>query len=223
MRFFFNSFRYSEDIDLDIGGIEVLRLQDLVMNILRDNDFKSSFKPFGIEEVIPPDIAKAKQTETTQRFKVHLIASGGEGLFTKIKCTRRGFDENKRVETVSEKILRAYKSAPVLVPHYDSVITCRQKINALAKRSIIQARDIFDLYILIAQIDEKSLKKYVVSTENRYLEKAYENVFAISFRQFRDSVLFYLSDEDQQMYDNEKIWDEVKLKVANLIERLSNG
>lgn len=222
MRFFFNSFRYSEDMYLDIGSIKIVRFQDLVMDILKDNEFENSFKPFGVEEVIPPDITEAKQTKTTQRFKVHLLTASGEDLFTKVECSRRGFDKNKTVEPVSEKILRTYKTAPVLASHYGAVSTCKQKINALAKRNIIQARDIFDLYILNTQIDLEDLKNKVELPENKYIKTAYDNIFTVNYCQFRDSVLSYLSDEEQQVYSREESWDEIKLKVANLIEELLN-
>jgi len=52
------------------------------------------------------------------------------------------------------------------------------------------------------------------------LTKAYENVFEMSFEQFRDTVISYLSSEDQAMYNSSSLWDEVKLKVGNFIEEI---
>ncbi|MDD4955835.1 MAG: nucleotidyl transferase AbiEii/AbiGii toxin family protein, partial [Candidatus Omnitrophica bacterium] len=88
LRFFFNSFRYSEDMDLDISGIRINSLKDEVMKILTALSFSETLKSFGIEKIVPPDISKAKQTQTTQRFKVHLLTSAGEDLFTKIEFSR---------------------------------------------------------------------------------------------------------------------------------------
>jgi len=218
LRFFFNSFRYSEDMDLDINNIEVNVLKDIVMKILQISSFRDTLKPFGIEEVIPPNITFAKQTETTQRFKLHLITSGGEDLFTKIEFSRRGFKGKPIVQPVLDAILRKYKLPPLLVPHYNIQSAIIQKMEALAARSVIQARDIFDLYILTSQYKFSEAEKTKISAAK--LTEAYENVFAINFEQFRDTVLSYLSSEDQTEYNSPSLWDEIRLKVSNFIKEL---
>ena len=81
MRLYFNSVRYSEDMDLDIKTIRVGTLIDIVMKIIGSVSFQNGLKPFGIEKISPPDILKAKQTQTTQRFKIHLITHRNEGSF----------------------------------------------------------------------------------------------------------------------------------------------
>lgn len=218
LRFFFNSFRYSEDMDLDIYGIKVDILKDIVMQILQSQTFSENFKPFELERVVPPDITKAKQTETTQRFKVHLITSAGEDLFTKIEFSRRGLKKGIIVEPVLNIILRAYKLPPLLVSHYNAQSTADQKIDAIASRAIIQARDVFDLYVLSSQYKPLKTEKNKINRDR--LKKAYENVLEIGFEQFRDTVLFYLSAEDRAPYNSPKLWDEIKLKVADFIEEL---
>lgn len=107
LRFFFNSTRYSEDMDLDVHSIAVVKLKDIVMEILQTLSFQDNFRSVGIVKVIPPDIVKAKQTETTQRFKIHLVTSNGEDLFTKIEFSRRGIKGGVVVQTVLDNILRA--------------------------------------------------------------------------------------------------------------------
>lgn len=218
LRFFFNSFRYSEDMDLDIHTIKVEELRDVVMKTLQSVSFQDSLKSFGIERVIFPDIKKAKQTQTTQRFKIHLITSANEDLFTKVEFSRRGFKGNSVTEPVSVSILRSYKLSPLIVSHYDIQSTIIQKIEALSTRVVIQARDIFDLYTLSSQYVPRKTKEIKINSAK--LTKAYENVFEISFEQFRDTVISYLSSEDQAMYNSSSLWDEVKLKVANFIEEI---
>ena len=218
LRFYFNSSRYSEDMDLDIQGVEVEHLKDIVMKILQAPSFQDTLKPFGVERVVPPDIARAKQTETTQRFKIHLITSAGEDLFSKVEFSRRGFKGKVVVQSISDIILRVYKLSPLLVPHYDIQSAIMQKIGALATRSAIQARDIFDLYILSPQHEPPETKEIKINKAK--LTKAYENVFEISFEYFRDTVISYLSCEDQAIYNSPPLWDEIKLKVSNLIEDL---
>jgi predicted nucleotidyltransferase component of viral defense system len=218
LRFFFNSFRYSEDMDIDIYGVKVSVLRDIVIKILQSPVFSENLEPFEIKRVIPPNITKAKQTETTQRFKIHLITSAGEDLFTKIEFSRRGLKQGVVVETVLNTILRTYKLPPLLIPHYNLQSAAFQKINAFASRAMIQARDIFDLYILSSQY--KSFKEERVEINGNKLRKACENIFEVSFEQFRDTVLPYLPSEEQILYDSASLWDEIRLKVTNFIEEL---
>lgn len=217
LRLFFNSIRYSEDMDLDIQGIEVYKLRGIVMDILGERFFQETLKPFGIEKIVLPDIIKAKQTETTQRFKAHLITPQGEDLFTKIEFSRRGFRGNVIVEPITDSILRRYKLPPLMVPHYDVTSTLAQKLDALGGRRIIQARDIFDLYILTTQSADMKVSN-LLSKER--LLKAYENVFRIDFIEFRDTVVSYLSIKDQEIYNNPSVWEEIRLKVANFIQEI---
>jgi predicted nucleotidyltransferase component of viral defense system len=218
LRFFFQSLRYSEDMDLDVGGIRVDVLRDAVMGILEARSFRETLSPFGIEKITPPNISKAKQTETTQRFKLHLIVSSGQDLFTKIDFSRRGLKEKIIVQSVSDMILRDYKMPPLLVPHYAIDAAIAQKIGALAMRSVLQARDIFDLYVLSSQASENELSLRLVGSA--LLAKAHDRVFKISFEQFRDTVISYLAPEDQRVYAAPDSWDEVKLKVSCFIEGL---
>jgi len=232
LRFFFNSFRYSQDMDLDAQGIAVHVLRDTVMKILEQRSFQDIFKPFGVERIVPPDIGQAKQTETTQRFKAHLIASSGEDFFTKIEFSRRGFNGKAVIQAVSGHILRQYKLPPLLIPHYDIESTIAQKIGALADRAIIQARDIFDLYILSSQCEprewgrassaatEHGAAQGAAATNKDKLARAHENLFAVNFEQFRDAVVSYLSQEDQGIYNSSSSWDEIKLKVADFIDEI---
>jgi predicted nucleotidyltransferase component of viral defense system len=220
LRFFFGSIRYSEDMDIDIQGTGVERVKKTVMDILETRGFSDSLNAFGIERVVSPDLLKAKQTETTQRFKIHLLTSGGEDLFTKIEFSRRGFSRAVVVEPVSSQLLRSYKMTPLLVPHYDATAAIRQKIHALAQRSVLQPRDIFDLFVLHSRYEKKKSEQPLISKPT--LKIALANIFQVEFPQFRDAVVAYLDEEDQKAYDSPKTWDEIKLKTAQFLEELPN-
>jgi predicted nucleotidyltransferase component of viral defense system len=218
LRFFFGSVRYSEDMDLDVRGVAVARLRETVVKILESVSFQESLMPFGVERVVPPSMAKAKQTETTQRFKVHLITSSGEDLFTKVEFSRRGFKGTAVVETVAGSILRSYQLPPLLIPHYDVASAVAQKIDAIVGRSVVQARDIFDLYVLIPQCPADP--GLVIETDEKRLAQAHDGIEAMGFEQFRDTVVAYLSNEDQRSYSTAASWDEIKLVAADFIARL---
>ncbi|MDO8488775.1 MAG: nucleotidyl transferase AbiEii/AbiGii toxin family protein, partial [Candidatus Omnitrophota bacterium] len=217
LRLFFNSIRYSEDMDLDVEGLRVHILKDCVMELLQIPAFKENLQSFGIDRIVPPAIERAKQTETTQRFKIHLVTSAGLDLFTKIEFSRRGMSPGPVIQAPSETILRAYKITSMPIPHYDIYSAITQKTGALAGRATIQARDIFDLYILNSQFDSKSAKRSM-QMEKSLLLKAHETIFDVKFKVFRDTVVSYLAPEDQPVYDNSSAWEEIQLKTAGFIK-----
>ena len=218
LRLFFNSLRYSEDMDLDASGIEKYFLRDTVMTILESGTFQDCLKPFGIERIAAPNMTKAKQTETTQRCNVHSFTSPGQDLLTKIEFSKRGFKGEVLIQPVMNVILRLYRLPPLLVPHYSIASAVSQKLDALASRAVIQARDVFDLYVLSSQYEHE--KKAGIAISKLKLASAYDNIFEISFEQFRDTVTAYLSAEDQDVYNKESMWEEVKIRVAQFIEEL---
>ncbi len=164
-------------------------------------------------------MVKEKQIQTTQRFKIHLITFAGEDLFTKVEFSRRGLKDGIEGSAVPDSILRAYKLIPIIVPHYDAVAATLQKLSALASRPVVQARDIFDLYILSPKLSVPEINNLKTPKKEK-LEKAYENLFSVTFEQFRDSVVSFLSPDEQASYNSSLFWDEIKLKVANLLEEL---
>lgn len=219
MRFFFGSIRYSEDMDLDLIEVRVDVIQNIVLQILKSQNFIDNLRPYSIQSISVPDMVKVKQTETTQRFKIHLINFAGEDLFTKVEFSLRGLKDGITASAVPDPILRAYKLIPIIVPHYDAMAATLQKINALASRPTVQARDIFDLYILSPKLNDSEVNS-LKAPEKEKLERAYENLFSVTFEQFRDSVVSFLSPDEQASYNSSLFWDEIKLKVANLLEEL---
>ncbi len=219
MRFFFNSIRYSEDMDLDTKAISVEFLKEVVMGILNSSSFQSNLNSFGIEKVVPPDITRAKQTQTTQRFKIHLLTFAGEDLYTKVEFSRRGFKGKVLIQTVLNPVLRRYKLNPLVVSHYDIFSAILQKINALSRRAVIQPRDIFDLYILSSQYSP-SFKREDNKLNIADIKKARDRLYEVSFKQFRDTVVVYLPSEDKGNYERQSVWDEILLKVDRFIEEV---
>jgi len=219
MRFFFGSIRYSEDMDLDLAEVRVDVIQGIVLQILKSQNFVDNLRPYSIQSISVPDMVKAKQTETTQRFKIHLMTFAGEDLFTKVEFSRRGLKDGITASAVPDSILRDYKLIPIIVPHYNAMAATLQKISALASRPAVQARDIFDLYILSPKLNDPEINSLKTPKKEK-LERAYENLFSVTFGQFRDSVVSFLSPDEQTSYSSSLFWDEIKLKVANLLEQL---
>jgi hypothetical protein len=144
------------------------------------------------------------------------LTKAGEDLFTKIEFSRRGFKGTALVESVADTILYDYKIPPLWAPHYDLRSTVCQKIGALSSRAAVQARDIFDLQILIPRLgDDRSA---VLGIGQDTLRDARNRVFDVGFDQFRDTVLAYLAPEDQGRFDDTGVWDGIRMKVAAFLE-----
>ena len=150
LRFFFNSPRYSEDMDIDVLAGSVATLKKNGYKILQDAAFKRSLRLFDIEDIEINDPNKAKQTTTTQRFRFALITPAGHRLPTKVEFSRRKQDvaEDAPMELIDPVIARQYRKLAYRCRHYPGEVAVVQKIKALAGRTVTQARDVFDLAIL---------------------------------------------------------------------------
>ncbi|GAH15340.1 unnamed protein product, partial [marine sediment metagenome] len=148
LRFFFNSIRYSEDINLDVKTIHKNTLHNKVENIFKSVPFKQILLTKGIEII---SISAPKQTDTTQRWKLSLqIKTSTIPLNTKIEFSRRGLQDEVKFEAIKSEIIQRYHLPPIMLNHYSVAAALQQKIMALANRIQTQARDIFDIYILLS-------------------------------------------------------------------------
>lgn len=217
LRFFFGSIRYSEDMDIDARDIPVDTLQAKCLEVLAARPLLARLRSFGIEEVVPPDIRRAKQTETVQRFKVHLLTSAGEDLFTKVEFSRRGFDSSYRAEAVSSSVLSEYFLPPLIVQHYLLETALAQKIKALVERRQTEARDIFDLHLLGSRLLKDN--EYFNQLSPAELQAVKNRVYSVDYEQYRDQVVSYLALDDQAHYSSRPIWDEIRLNVISFVEQ----
>jgi len=217
LRFFFGSIRYSEDMDLDVREISVEKLQSKCLEVLSSRPLLSKLRSFGIEEIVPPDMQHAKQTKTVQRFKLHLITSAGEDLFTKVEFSRRGFDSMYRAEAVAASVLNDYLFPPIIVQHYLIEAAIGQKIKALVERRQTEARDVFDLYLLGSHMPEDN--KYCMKISSSKLKDVKNRIYSVDYGQFLDQVISYLALDDQSHYRSRPVWDEIRLNVIAFVER----
>jgi len=222
LRLFFGSIRYSEGMDLDVEGPPVFELRDKVRAILDSPGLIGSLRPLGIEAIRPPDLGKAKQTQTVQRFEVHLLTTAGEDLATKIEFSRRGLDPPIRAEPVHPEVLRPYRMPPLIVPHYTAEAAVQQKLRALARRRQPEARDVFDLYVLRAHLDADAGAAIAVLPPD-LLQRAGERVFEIEYDDYRDKVVAFLPPDERAHHESPDVWDEMRLSVVALAEAGSDG
>lgn len=213
LRFFFKSFRYSEDMDLDVSSaLSKEKLQVIMSRILESKTIEQilSVKGIKIQERSSP-----KQTDTTQRWKFALVVPRSSiPLRTKIEFSRRGMKTGLAFNSVDANLIRAYELAPILASHYQRVDACAQKVIALATRRQIQARDVFDLHLLLTSGVDPAI---VYDKTAKYIDKAKDNVWAVSYDMFKSQVVSCLHPEYQAQYSSPELWDSIILTVEKAL------
>ncbi len=214
LRFFFESVRYSEDIDLDVARTPVHTLKEKVGKILEGPALTLPLKCRGISvrEVTAP-----KQTESTQRWKVGLAAERRSlPQHTKIEFSRRRTREEVKVEPVAASVLADYQLMPLLAPHYPLAPAIRQKIAARVGRSSVQARDVFDLAVLLSKAGGKVDALRAVRAQ---IPKAIERAMDVSYGDFKSQVASYLKPEHLDEYGTREAWDAMQAHVVEQLEK----
>lgn len=213
LRFYFNSIRYSEDMDLDIQTIALPTLRNKVNQILNADSFQRILMARGI---ILRHYSEPKQTETTQRWKLDLrLPNSSVMINTRLEFSRRDQIESTLFEPIQTEIIQKYHLMPILSSHYPVILAYQQKIRALAFRQQTQARDVFDLYILLGRSD---LNLQNISIEIKSIfQQAQVQAMSIAFADFKGQVLAYLPFEYRRQYDDPQVWDMIVLKVCEAL------
>lgn len=211
LRFFFGSVRYSEDIDIDITGVPEWRLAEKVDDILVSAPLAALLRAadLGIVESSHP-----KGTETTQRWKVAVAPPGKpRPVRTKIEFSYRNGDERFLLEPIPSRIVEPYALRPPSVQHYVAGAPVEQKVAALADRSETQARDVFDLDLLL-----RRQPLAAGALERKLLARAADRALELPYAAFRDQVLPFLETDITELYGGEESWIQMQTFVAGKLE-----
>ena len=101
LRYFYESPRYSEDIDLDLKGVPPWSLEKKVDGVLDSGAMKLILRAGGMTIT---EFSKPKQTETTRRWKVALdVAGHSEAVRSKIEFSNRSGQERYALESVPRR------------------------------------------------------------------------------------------------------------------------
>jgi predicted nucleotidyltransferase component of viral defense system len=220
LRFFEQSPRYSEDMDLDVHhdrvGVQTLKKNGY--KILADAAFRRVLMTAGIAAVEVNDPKKAKHTDVTQRFRATLVLESGQRLATKVEFSRRGIDETQtKIERVSPEVSRRHGRTAYDVQHYAPAAAARQKIEALAGRPQTQARDLFDFALLDARgaVDDALLD----SVGAKLRDRAATAVSSLTYADWQGQVLEYLEEDALDEYDGEHRFESLQLHALERLER----
>ncbi len=211
LRYFFDSVRYSEDLDLDVTGLEAdWRFEEQVDRALTGDALSRTLRSAQIT-IDRHDIGKPKQTATTRRWRVWLTVAGHtDKIRTKLEFSSRDGDTRFRLDAVPAEIVAPYAIRPPLVQHYLLEAATEQKIRALALRPATQARDLFDLDMLLRRRRGGPGLDAIPAHLRR---EAAEAAVALTWQDFNDQVVPFIDDAVVALYDR-TAWKMIRDHVA---------
>ncbi|MFN0062642.1 MAG: nucleotidyl transferase AbiEii/AbiGii toxin family protein [Myxococcaceae bacterium] len=216
LRFFFGSIRYSEDMDLDTSNVGVDTLKNKMNRLLASPALRLPLERWGISLT---DISSPKQTDTTQRWKMGLLASGHSvPLRTKVEFSRRNAHSlvgAALVEPMNAALAREYQVPPPLIMHYGVAAALEQKVAALVGRAQTQARDVFDIQLLLSRAGDARTSATIPTTVR---EAAIARVRSRSYDEYTGQVLAYLVPEQAAPFRGNEVWVAMQDEVARFLE-----
>ena len=219
LRFFFMSPRYSEDMDIDVLAGRVATLKKNVYKILNDHAFRRSLRAFDIADIEIDDPSKAKQTDTTQRFRCALVTSAGHRLPTKVEFSRRrdSQDGESEIALVDTEIARCYRKLAYRCAHYTGPAAVGQKLRALAGRPVTQARDVLDLAILIRSGHSPPAPWSKLLDKKNYAQ-ALDCLMSLGWEDYAGQVVEFLNDDSREEFGDRPAWERLQNQVLNALE-----
>lgn len=215
LRYFFGSLRYSEDIDLDAVEIEPWKLEAKIDEALSSPAIEILLRSGGLAL---DQVTKPKQTATTQRWKPMVTVAGRRSpVRTKIEFSHRSADPRRTLEAVPERMVVPYALRPPTMLHYTADAAIEQKVAALAQRSETQARDLFDLELLL-RLHPEAVATGAIAPNT--LDLAVKRAVELPFQTFTDQVVRFLDAEIVELYDNPTAWASTQAFVAERLAEL---
>ena len=193
-------------------------LKQKVDKLLASASFKKNLLLYGIEVA---EISAAKQTETTQRWKISLKVTGlRELVHTKLEFSRRATSGDTSVlEPVSKPIADSYKSSPFSVAHYRLAESIIQKIEAMAHRQ--RTRDLFDLAILLERHAKVVGAVTAIQPSKDSAHAALTKASAMTYDSYLAEVVPYLEKSKRKEYRSRSTWEGMRAIVVQGLEIFS--
>lgn len=210
LRFFFASPRFSEDLDFDVRHLSARTLRGKVDGILESPTLVRLLAAQGIaiEAWSAP-----KQTETVQRWKASIVAGASAPESTKLEFSRRTESESAIVDPVLPEVFERHRLAgPIVAAHYGIHDAARQKARALAGRAAPQARDVFDLNLLL---DRGARLGSLPAAIRR---AAVDRTLEFSYDEFDGQVLEFLEPDDRAAWSGKPAFEAMQERVADTLE-----
>jgi predicted nucleotidyltransferase component of viral defense system len=214
LRFAHHSPRMSEDMDIDIQQVAPGTLQKIVVDIVASQAFRPALSVYGIQEIRLQDLERAKQTSTTQRWKLALVTDAGIALHAKVEFSRRQKQAlHYQSAALPGALLRQRNMMPFVCQYYDAPKMVLEKLSALASDSRVALRDLFDLDLLIS-----GMPVMLSPLSPTLIRSALQKVAGFTFGQFTEQVVPFLEDDFQTLYRKKTAFQDLRGRVARWID-----
>lgn len=216
LRLFHRSPRLSEDMDLDVSAqVGVKTLQNAVDTMLSSRVLPSALATFGLTGL---EVARPKQTETVQRWKIGLIV-GESRLPTKLEFSRRNDRIVCDVGMPDREILHHYRQSPFVAPYYSGASMVGQKLLALASAGRNAARDLCDLHHLLV-FCQTDARPVIAALDAELFTAACAKIARFSYDDFAGQVLPYLTADVIAAYADRAAFEAMR---AETLVRVKGG
>jgi predicted nucleotidyltransferase component of viral defense system len=217
LRLFYESVRHSDDLDMDVSVTSTGTLKKKVDKILASPAFKKTLLLYGIEI---ENISAAKQTDTTQRWKLTLKVKGlTEPTHTKIEFSRRDTKAAPELDPVAKPIADAYGSSRFSAAHYGLAESISQKVLAMAGRD--RTRDLFDLAVLLERYAKDVGAVTSLHPPSDAARAALKRASAMTFDAYKAEVLPYLEKSKRKEHGTRESWESQRALVIHALEIFS--
>lgn len=224
LRAFFGSIRFSEDIDLDVIPIKRQAIKTHLLRILKAQAFLRRLRAIGVQDLLTGEKEISKDTATTLRLSRQLVVGGAPYSTTiEVSFREKTPGHERELGPVIGRLAQRYvgPGRTVQAPHYVRRAALAQKLDALANRTAVQARDVFDICWLVRtdlSADDRIWIAKDVGAD--ILRRAGERATEISYGEYSGKVLEYLELADAVPFTGEEAWQAQQLQVIALTEDL---
>lgn len=213
LRFFLRSRRRSADLDLDYLGRNFGRFAEQMDKVMTARALSELLRMQGITLIFEGH--RTKDTDTMKRWKFGLAQLGMETASSKIEFSNRGPAGDPVVEQSDTELARRLGAVAVRFNHYPPVPAIEQKVNALARRSETEPRDVFDLDHLFVQYPT-ALPESIVDAG--LVRAAIARAREITYAQYQELVVEYLEEDFIPLYGSEQAWTDMAARVVEQLK-----
>jgi Domain of unknown function (DUF1814). len=216
LRFYFDSLRFSEDIDLDVH----VAATQMRPRIERAFDSAALAKLLAAVGSTVEYLNPKERTATKEKWTIGLRnAVAGEALvYTQVEFSYPEYGLGSYISIEAPKSAPALSHPPIpspVIAHYVARGALIQKVTALADRRHTQPRDVFDIDHLARKFPAAADKGIVDPT---IVEAAIARVWDLSFELYLAKVVSFLEPSVRALFDKPTTWTEIQLRVVEVLE-----
>jgi len=212
LRAVYGQHRRTTDIDLDQDPRRSLgHLQKIIRHAIQSAIRGSEFSTLEVSE--------PKQTQTVARWKLSGQLADGSPLHMTIEVSRRNAINKDELYTIHlrDTALPGI-GTPGKIDTYSVTVLARHKVLALLNPNRHAPRDIYDLLLLLDNVEVKNpLRNLKPEQLHELRQDLWEKIESFHWPEFQDQVVTLLDDTEASQYSQE-VFEQMQLRVGEGIE-----